>query len=175
MSNGLNPGEHQFLAETFPDLLSKSPLVSHYDLKIGQDRHELKTPTDFTFLCNMICPDHIDNNRTNNHHTNLMIATQHENLIKCGPFKGKRYKGITKTKCGKYRVRVRWQNIVDKNGKIFEVSKLIRTEEEAVLGYNRILEESLLTIWGPDLRPKMYDFAYKNVIETPVQEQLILR
>lgn len=175
MSNGLNPGEHQFLAETFPDLLSKSPLVSHYDLKIGQDRHELKTPTDFTFLCNMICPDHIDNNRTNNHHTNLMLATQHENLIKCGPFKGKRYKGITKTKCGKYRVRVCWQNIVDKNGKSFEVSKLIRTEGEAVLGYNRILEESLLTIWGPDLGPKLYDLAYKNVIETPVQEQLILR
>jgi hypothetical protein len=176
MSNGLNPGEHQFLAETFPDLLSKSPLVSHYDLKIGQDRHELKTPTDFTFLCNMICPDHIDNNRTNNHHTNLMIATQHENLIKCGPFKGKRYKGITKTKCGKYRVRVKWENILDENGKYFYISKNFTIEEEeAALTYNTMLEEALLTIWGPDLGPKMYDFAYKNVIETPVQEQLILR
>ena len=174
MSNGLNPGEHQFLAETFPDLISKSPLVSHYDLKIGQDRHELKTPTDFTFICNMVCPDHIDNNRTNNHHTNLMLATQHENIIKCGPFKGKRYKGVTKKKCGKYRVRFNWERIVDKNGKSFEVSKLIRTEGEAVLGYNTMLEEALLTIWGPDLGPKMYDLAYKNVIETPVQEQLIL-
>ena len=174
MSNGLNPGEHQFLAETFPDLLSKSPLVSHYDLKIGQDRHELKTPMGFTFLCNMVCPDHIDNNRINNHHTNIMLVTQHENLLKCGPMMGKKYKCMTKTRYGTDRARVKWQNILDKNGKEFCISKTFKTEEEAALRYNKMLEEALLTVWGPDLGPKMYDFAYKNVIETPVQEQLIL-
>ena len=162
--------EHKALAETFPDLISKSPLVSHYDLKIGQDRHELKTPTDFTFLCNMICPDHIDNNRTNNHHSNLMIATQHENLIKCGPFKGKRYKGACKqSKNGNtyHRMQLEFTNILDKDGKRFFASKFFKTEEAAALGYNRILEESLLTIWGPDLGPKLYDLAYKNTIQLP--------
>lgn len=174
--HNVNIRQHKALAETFPDLLSKSPLVSHYDLKIGQDRHEFKTPTDFTFICNQVCPDHIDENKTNNHHTNLMIATQFENMIKCGPKSGKKYKGTTRTHYGKkYLVRTQWRNIVDKNGKTLPVWKTFEIEEEAALGYNTMLEEALLTVWGPDLGPKMYDFAYKNVIETPVQEQLILR
>ena len=166
--------QHKILAETFPDLLSKSPLVSHYDLKIGRDRHEFKTPTGFTFLCSQVCPDHIDNNKRNNHHTNLMIVTQAENITKTGPRKGKEYKGTYKTKHSKFRARLQWENILDKNGKHFLTCKTFKTEEEAALGYNTVLEESLLTIWGPDLGPKMYDLAYKNVIETPVQQELIL-
>lgn len=160
----LDVKQHKLLAETFPDLLPKSPLVSHYDLKIGQDRHEFKTPTGFTFLCSRVCPDHIDENKGNNHHTNLMLVTQHENILKCGPYKGKRYKGMTKLKSGNFRLYIRFPNILDKNGKSFFTIKLFKTEEEAALGYNTMLEEALLTIWGPDLGPKMYDFAYKNVI-----------
>ena len=170
-----NARQHQLLVETFPDLISKSPLVSHYSLQRGQDRHELKTPMGFSFICNQVCPDHINNNKRNNHHTNLMLATQFENILKCGPRKGGKYKGITKTPFGKCQVRTQWRNILDKNGKEFYISKNFKTEEEAALGYNTMLEEALLTIWGPDLGPKMYDFAYKNVIETPIQEQLILR
>jgi hypothetical protein len=166
--------QHKLLAETFPDLISNSPLVSHYGLQIGRDRHELKTPMGFTFICKMVCPDHIDNNKRNNHHTNLMLVTQHENNIKCGPKNGKKYKNVTKTINGTYKVRTQWRSILDKNGKKFYISKNFKTEEEAALASNTMLEESLLTIWGPDLGPKLYDLAYKNVIETPVQEQLIL-
>ena len=160
----VTPTQHQLLAETFPDLLSKSPLVSHYDLKIGRDRHKLKTPTGFTFICNQVCPDHIDDNKTNNHHTNLMLATQHENIIKCEPMKGRKYKRVYKTPHGKYQAQFHWINILDKNGKPFRVSKNFETEEEAALEYNTMLEEYLFTIWGPDLGLKMYDFAYKNKI-----------
>jgi hypothetical protein len=167
--------QHRLFAETFPDLISKSPLVSHYGLQIGNDRHELKTPMGFTFICNLVCPDHIDNNRSNNHHTNLMLVTQSENMLKCGPYKGKKYKSVRKTPENTYRVDIRWPNILDKNGKEFYISKNFKIQEEAVSGYNTMLEEVLLTVWGSDLGPKMYDFAYKNVIETPVQEQLILR
>ena len=169
--------QHKVLAETFYDLLPKSPLVSHYGLQIGRDRHELLTPTGFTFICSQVCPDHIDDNKTNNHHSNLMIATQHENLIKCGPFKGKRYKCLCKQfQNGNtyHKVQIRFTNILDKDGKHFFASKYFKTEEESALGYNTILEECLLTIWGSDLGPKMYDFAYKNVIETPAQEQLAI-
>jgi len=169
--------QHKVLAETFYDLLPKSPLVSHYGLQIGRDRHELLTPTGFTFICNMVCPDHIDDNKSNNHHSNLMIVTQTENIIKCGPKKGKRYKCLYKQfqNGNTYnKVQIAFTNILDKNGKTFFAS-YFKTEEEAALGYNTMLEEALLTIWGPDLGPKLYDFAYKNVIETSVQEQLILR
>lgn len=169
--------QHKLLAETFYDLLPKSPLVSHYGLQIGSDRHELLTPTGFTFICNMVCPDHIDENKTNNHHSNLMIATQHENLIKCGPKKGKRYKGAYKQSNNGstyHRMQLEFTNILDKDGKHFFVSKFFKTEEAAALGYNTMLEEALLTVWGPDLGPKMYDLAYKNVIETPVQEELFV-
>ena len=164
--------QHKVLAETFYDLLPKSPLVSHYGLQIGCDRHELLTPTGFTFICNMVCPDHIDDNGANNHHSNLMIVTQFENLIKCGPFKGKRYKGAYKqSKNGNtyHRMQLEFTNILDKDGKHFFVSKFFKTEEAAALGYNTMLEEALLTVWGPDLGPKMYDIAYKNVIETPAR------
>ncbi len=171
----LNAPQHQLLAETFFDLLSKSPIVSHYDLKIGRYRHESKTPMGFTFICNQVCPDHIDNNKSNNHHTNLMRVTQFENILKCGPKKGGKYKSAFKRPYGAYQVRIHWKSILDKNGKTFHVCKTFKTGEEAALGYNTMLEEALLTIWGPDFGPKMYDFAYKNVIETPVQEQLILR
>ena len=170
-----NTKQHKLFAETFQDLLLKSPLVSHYDLQIGKDRHELKTATGFRVICNMVCPDHIDDNRSNNHHSNLMIATQYENIIKCGPSKGRKYKCIFETAFGTYQVRIDFKKILDENANFFSASKNFKTEEEAVLRYNTILEESLLTIFGPDLGSKMYDFAYKNVIETPVQEQLILR
>jgi len=166
--------QHKLFAETFPDLISKSPLVSHHGLKIGQYRHESKTPMGFTFICNQVCPDHIDNNKRNNHHTNLMLATQFENILKCGPKNGKKYKNITKTINGTYQVRTQWRSILDKNGKEFYVSKNFKIEEEAALAYNTMLEESLLTIWGPDLGPKMYNLAYKNVIETPIQKELFV-
>ena len=166
--------QHKVFAETFQDLLPKSPLVSHYDLQIGKDRHELKTATGFRVICNMVCPDHVDDNRSNNHHSNLMIATQYENIIKCGPSKGRKYKCVFETASGTYQVRIDFKRILDENDNFFSAGKNFKTEEEAALRYNTILEESLLTIFGPDLGPKMYDFAYKNVIETPVQEQLIL-
>ena len=176
-SNGcrINIRQHKVFAETFQDLLSKSPLVSHYDLQIGEDRHELKTATGFRVICNMVCPDHIDDNRSNNHYSNLMIATQHENIIKCIPKEGRKYKGITKTRSETYQVRIKWENILDEDGNSFYMSKNFKTEEAAALTYNTMLEEAALTVFGPDLGLKMYDFAYKNVIETPVQEQLILR
>ncbi len=170
-NNRFDVKQHSLLAETFTDLLSKSPIVSHHGLQIGKDRHELKTATGFRVICNMVCADHIDSNRSNNHYTNLMIVTQAENLIKCGPHKGKKYKGVRKTPENTYRVEIHWEKILDKNGKCFYTSKNFKTEEEeAALGYNTMLEEALLTIWGPDFGPKMYDFAYKNVIETPVQD-----
>ena len=166
--------QHQLLAETFPDLLSKSALASYYDLKIGRDRHELKTPTGFTFICNQVCPDHIDDNKTNNHHSNIMIVTQHENIIKCQPTKGRKYKCVYKRACDRYQAEIKWPNILDKNGKFFRIDRVFKTEEEAALGYNTMLEEAMLTIWGPDLGPKMYDFAYKNVIKAPIQQELTL-
>ena len=156
--------QHKVLAETFPDLLSKSPLVSHYGLQIGKDQHELKTPMGFTFICNMVCPDHIDNNKANNSYKNLMITTQSENMLKCGPANGRKYKGIYKTLYDKYQVYIAYQKILDENGKPFRASKNFETEEEAALAYNTILKESLLTVWGSDLGPKMYDLAYKNII-----------
>ena len=171
----INARQHKVFAETFQDLLPKSPLVSHYDLQIGKDRRELKTATGFRVICNMVCPDHIDDNRSNNHYSNLMIATQHENIIKCGPSKAKKYKCVFETASGTYQVRIDFKSILDENANFFSASKNFKTEEEAVLRYNTMLEESLLTIFGPDLGPKVYDFAYKNVIETPVEEQLMLR
>jgi len=156
--------QHKLLAETFQDLLSKSPLVSHYGLKIGREQHELKTPMGFTVICNQVCPDHIDGNRANNHHTNIMPVTQFENVLKCGPRNGRKYKGIYKRPCGTYQVLIMWENILDKNGKGFYTSKHFKTEEEAALAYNTMLEEALLTIFGPDLGPKLYDLAYKNEV-----------
>jgi hypothetical protein len=164
---------HKLIAETFPDLIQLSPIVSHYGLKIGREQHEFKTPMGFTFICNQVCPDHIDSNRANNHHSNLMIVTQFENLLKCGPHKGKKYKCVVKRPCG-YRVQIRFTNILDKNGKSFFLSKTFKTEEEAALAYNTMLEESLLTIFGLDLGPKLYDFAYKNEVPATVQQELIL-
>jgi len=168
-----NARQHKLLAETFPDLISKSPLVSHYGLQIGQERHELEFGTAFRMICNMVCPDHIDGNRVNNHHSNLMIVTQFENLLKCGPHKGKKYKCVLKRPCG-YQVQIRFTNILDKNGKSFFLSKTFKTEEEAALAYNTMLEESLLTIFGLDLGPKLYDLAYKNEVPATVQQELIL-
>ena len=173
--SGFDVRQHQLLVETFPDLISESPIVSHHGLKRGNDRHELKTPMGFPFLCNMICPDHIDGNKRNNHHTNIMLVTQHENRIKCGPVKGRKYKCVYTTPYGTYKVEIKFRSILDKNGKHFYICKNFKTEEEAALGYNTILEEALLTIWGPDLGPKMYDFAYKNEVPALVQQELILR
>ncbi len=170
-----NARQHKILAETFPDLISESPIVSYYGLKIGRYRNELKTPMGFTFICNMICPDHIDANRQNNHHANIMLVTQFENVLKSGPRRGREYKGIDEPRCGTYRIRIQWRNILDKNGKPFKIEKRFKTEEEAASAYNTFLKEGLLTIFGLDLGLKLYDIAYKNVIETPVQEQLILR
>jgi len=164
---------HKLIAETFPDLIQLSPIVSHHGLKIGQERHELEFGTAFRMICNMVCPDHIDGDTANNHHSNLMIVTQFENVLKCGPRKGKKYKAICKRPCG-YQVQIQFSNILDENGKKIFIYKTFKTEEEAALAYNTILEESLLTIFGLDLGLKLYDLAYKNVIETPVQEQLIL-
>lgn len=164
---------HRLIADTFPDLIQLSPIVSHHGLKIGRERHELEFGTAFRMICNQVCPDHIDGNRVNNHHSNLMIVTQFENILKCGPRKGK-YKGFYKTSNGTYQIDIGFETILDENGKYFRLAKRFKTEEEAALAYNTMLKESLLTVFGPDLGPKMYDFAYKNVIETPVQEQLIL-
>lgn len=157
---------HVLIAETFHDLLPKSPLVSYYGLQMGRDRHELKTPMGFNFLCNMVCPDHIDGDPSNNHHSNLMIVTQLENNLKRVPDKKgfSPYKGVTRDR-GTFRARIETRTTIDQNGKAFELSKNTKTEEEAALRYNKILEESLFTIWGKDLGPKMYDLAYKNVIE----------
>ena len=162
-------GIHSLMAETFYDLLPKSPLVSYYDLPVGRDKHILKTPTEFTFICNMVCPDHIDRDPSNNHHSNLMIVTQLENNLKRLPnIKGvSSYKGVTIDR-GTFKARIETRATIDQNGKAFGLSKNGKTEEEAALRYNKILEDSLFTIWGKDLGPKMYDFAYKNVIETHV-------
>ena len=164
---------HRLIADTFPDLIQLSPIVSHHGLKIGRERHELEFGTAFRMICNQVCPDHIDGNRVNNHHSNLMIATQFENILKCGPRKGK-YKGFYKTSNGTYQIDIGLETILDENGKYFRLAKRFKTEEEAALAYNTMLKESLLTIFGLDLGLKLYDFTYKNVIETPVQEQLIL-
>ena len=160
---------HRLIAETFSYLIQLSPIVSHHGLKIGRERHELEFGTAFRMICNQVCPDHIDSNRVNNHHSNLMIVTQFENLLKCGPRGGRKYKGTNKRPSGNYQAQVQFPNILDENGKHFSISKTFKTEEEAALGYNTMLEESLLTIFGPDLGPKVYDFVYKNVIETPAR------
>ena len=168
-------GVHSLMAETFYDLLPKSPLVSYYSLLVGRNKHILKTPTEFTFICNQVCPDHIDGDPSNNHHSNLMIVTQLENNLKRGPKREGHspYKGVTSNR-GRGRARIETKNTIDQNGKAFFLSKSFKTEEEAALVYNIILEESLLTIWGGDLGPKMYDLAYKNVIKSPVQQKLTL-
>ena len=98
-----------------------------------------------------------------------MIVTQLENNLKRGPKREgfSPYKGVTSDR-GKFKARIDTKNTIDQNGKAFSLSKNLKIEEEAALRYNKILEDSLLTIWGKDLGPKMYDFAYKNVIETHV-------
>ena len=166
--------KHRIIAETFPNLIQLSPIVSHHGLKIGGERHELEFGTGFRMICNQVCPDHIDNNKHNNHHTNLMLVTQFENLLKRGPEKGKKYKGFYKTPEGTYQIDFGFHNILDENGKHFRSLKRFKTKEEAALAYNTMLEEALLTIWGPDLGPKMYDLAYKNEVPTLVQQELIL-
>ena len=153
---------HKLIADTFPDLIQLSPIVSHHGLKIGKEQHELEFGTGFRMICNMVCPDHIDGNRANNHHSNLMIVTQFENNIKCGPRNGKKYKCVSKRSYGAYQMRIRFNNILDKNGKFFHIFKTFKTEEEAASAYNTMLEESLLTIFGLDLGLKMYDLAYEN-------------
>jgi len=166
----LDIGVHSLMAETFYDLLPKSPLVSYYGLLVGKDKHILKTPTEFTFICNQVCPDHIDGDPSNNHHSNLMIVTQLENNLKRGPKREgfSPYKGVTGDR-GYFKVRITTKNTINQNGKAFSLSKNLKTEGEAALRYNKILEESLFTIWGPDLGPKLYNLAYKNVIEIPCQ------
>jgi len=169
-------GVHSLMAETFYDLLPKSPLVSYYGLLVGRNKHILKTPTEFTFICNQVCPDHIDDDPSNNHHSNLMIVTQTENNLKKRPHKREcdsSYKGVTIDK-GSFKARIFTRNTIDQNGKAFGLSKNLKTEEEAALVYNIILEESLLTIWGGNLGPKMYDLAYKNVIKAPIRQELTL-
>jgi len=168
-------GVHTLMAETFHDLLPKSPIVSYYGLLVGRDRHILKTPMGFTFICNMVCPDHIDGDPSNNHHSNLMIVTQFENILKCGPRNGKKYKGVRKRTYGTYQIQIEFRNILDENGKNFYLCKTFKTEEEAVLGFNTMLEESLLTIFGSYLGPKLYDLAYKNEVSATVQQEFILR
>lgn len=165
---------HKLIADTFPDLIQLSPIVSHHGLKIGKEQHELEFGTGFRMICNMVCPDHIDGNRANNHHSNLMIVTQFENNIKCEPRNGKKYKGASKRSYGAYQMRIRFENILDENGKQFCIFKTFKTEEEAALAYNTILEESLLTIFGLDLGPKLYDLAYKNEVHALVQQELFV-
>lgn len=169
-SERLYVGVHSLMAETFHDLLPKSPLVSYYGLLVGRDKHILKTPTEFTFICNQVCPDHIDGDPSNNHHSNLMIVTQLENNLKRGPKREgfSPYKGVTSDR-GKFKARIDTKNTIDQNGKAFSLSKNLKIEKEAALRYNKILEDSLFTIWGKDLGPKMYDFAYKNVIGAPAR------
>lgn len=167
---------HELISQTFPDLLPKSPLVSYYNLQIGRDPHILKTPTGFTFLCNMVCVDHIDGDPSNNHHSNLMIVTQLENNMKKGPHKrecASSYKGVTNHR-GIFRARIATRAIIDQNGKVFGLSRNTKIEEEAALRYNKMLEESLFTIWGKDLGPKLYDLAYKNEVHALVQQELFV-
>jgi len=165
--------KHRLIAETFPDLMQLSPIVSYHGLKMGRERHELEFGTGFRMICNMVCPDHIDGNRANNHHSNLMIVTQFENILKCGPRKGK-YKGVYKTSYGTYQVDTSFYSILDENGKHFRLWKRFKTEEEAALAYNTMLEESLLTVFGLDLGPKLYDLAYKNEVPAIVQQELFV-
>ena len=168
---------HKLITETFSDLIQLSPIVSHHGLKIGREQHELEFGTAFRMICNQVCPDHIDDDRANNHHSNLMIVTQFENILKCGPRKDKKYKGVDRRPYGTrgtYQTRIRFANILDENGKDLYLSKVSKTEEEAALAYNTMLEESLLTIFGLDLGPKLYDFAYKNEVPATVQQELIL-
>jgi len=167
--------QHRLLTETFSDLISLSPIVSHYGLKIGRERHELELGTAFRMICNMVCTDHIDSNKANNHHSNLMIVTQFENILKCGPIKRRKYKGLRKRPNGAYQMRIGFPNILDENGKSFYLCKTFKTEEEAALAYNTMLEESLLTIWGAVLGPKLYDLAYKNEVPATVQQELIFK
>ena len=112
----------------------------------------------------MVCPDHIDGDPSNNHHSNLMIVTQLENNLKSVPDKKgiSPYKGMTIDR-RTFKARIETRATIDQNGKAFALSKNTKTEEEAALRYNKILEESLFTIWGKDLGPKLYNLAYKNI------------
>ena len=163
-----NAGIHKIMAETFYDIFKLSPLVSYFDLKISNHKQIFNLPTGFTFISRMVCPDHIDGDRSNNHYSNLMIATQFENMLKKGKDTANskyKYKGTFRRDR-----KTAWQSqfsssvILDKNGKRLYKTTCFETEEEGALGFNAMMKDSLLNVFEEELGLKLYDLAYKNKI-----------
>lgn len=86
----------------------------------------------------VICIDHIDNNKTNNHVTNLQILTYRENIIKHQSrfINSSKYTGVTKSgsKTKPWRTQARANGIKYNLGNY-------TTQEEAAKAYNDFINK----------------------------------
>ena len=148
---------------TFPELVGKSPLVRHFNLKFGDDiQAEIPSGQIIRLLVNM---DHIDQDQLNDEFDNLRFCTQFEQILNTGPRNGHRFKGVCKVRSGTFQ-----SSLCLLSQKY--PTKCFKTEEEAALHYNKMLKEALKEKFGNKLGQELIDeVAYFNDV-IPEQQEL---
>ena len=138
---------------TFPDLVGKSPLVRHFNLKYKDDiQAEIPNGEIVRLLVSL---DHIDQDKQNDQVENLRFCTSLEQRLNTGPRKGVRFKGVTKSG-RKFRCQVFLFGR-------YACDNHFNTEEEAALHYNKVLKETLKEKFGNKLGQQLIDeVAYFN-------------
>ncbi len=138
---------------TFPDLVGKSPLVRHFNLKYKDDiQAEIPNGEIVRLLVSL---DHIDQDKHNDEIENLRFCTSLEQRLNTGPQKGRRFKGVHKSgRRFRSQVFLLGRRVCDNR---------FNTEEEAALHYNKVLKETLKEKFGNKLGQQLIDeIAYFN-------------
>lgn len=147
---------------TFPELVGKSPLVRHFNLKLRDDI-QAESPSG-QIMRLLVTMDHIDQDQQNDEFGNLRFCTTFEQKLNTKPKNGRRFKGVCKTVNGTFRcsVYVLGQWICH---------RVFKTEKEAALHYNKILKETLKEKFGNKLGQQLIDeVAFFNDVIPKQQE-----
>ena len=91
--------------------------------------------------------DHWNHDETDNRRENLRVCTQSENLLNSGPRLGKKYKGVSENRYGRFITR--FQGIYHGS---------FATPEEAALKYNQVVQD------------QGHHHAYLNQVELPTED-----
>lgn len=161
-------------ALTFPELVGRSPLVRHFNLKYGDDVEVALPNGDIIRL--IVNVDHIDRNEQNDEYNNLRFCTHVEQNLNTGPKNGSKFKGVyilRNIKSKRYRCKLEL-NRKRQSAVLFTVQKNFKIEEQAATYYNDKLKEILKKQFGNKLGQELIDEVayFNNVI--PTQQELDL-
>ena len=159
-------------ALTFPELVGRSPLVRHFNLKYGDDIQIVtENGTELRLIVSL---DHIDRNEQNDEYNNLRFCTHIEQYLNTGPKNGLKFKGVStlqNIKSKTYRCKLELNR---RTSNPFLVTKNFKIEEQAATYYNDKLKEILKKQFGNKLGQELIDEVayFNNVI--PTQQELDL-